>query len=340
MQVVGDLVRLDPDGRALDPVDRPVELLQLHAPERLGEGRPEPRVEESPERQAAPDQVLPEARLRLVQPHRRCRGQRRAVVLGGEALLVEPVAELVHRAEHRGRRVAGVDPRGEPHVGGVGSSGERMDAPVLPAGVQVEAEELQQLEGELPLLLRVEGPPVEHRGSLDRAVERLHQGNERCAQPLQHREQPCGGHLRLEVVEQGVVALSPVAHGVGLLAAQLEEALRARGRTGSKPALGPRLPPALEAGGLGLGEGPHQRLGDPHRMVALAPEHLEHRPGVGVEVAALGLLEPLAHLGRHQPLVVQPLERGELRGARRAGLRRGGTSPGPRRAGRGCRPGP
>ena len=91
-----------------------------------------------------------------MEPHRRSLGERRAVVLGGEALLVEPVAELVHRSEHGGRRVLGVDAGGEPDVGGVGPTGEGVDAPVLPACLEVEAEELEELEREPPLLLGIE----------------------------------------------------------------------------------------------------------------------------------------------------------------------------------------
>ena len=72
---VRDLVGADADERRLHAVDRGVEALELDAAELFGEDLLQARVEEAPERHAAPDEVLPEPALRLVQAERdrRCR---------------------------------------------------------------------------------------------------------------------------------------------------------------------------------------------------------------------------------------------------------------------------
>ena len=97
VQVVGDLVRLDPDQRRRDPVHLAIDVLRRGAGHRGAEdvvhhGRVPP-----PERQAAADEVLPQARLRLVQAERRGLRDRRVLVLRVEPLVVEPVAGLVER---------------------------------------------------------------------------------------------------------------------------------------------------------------------------------------------------------------------------------------------------
>ena len=67
----------------------------------------QPRVEPAPERARAADEVLPEPRLRLVQPERRAARERRALERRIGAVLVEPVAALVHRREEAVERVSG-----------------------------------------------------------------------------------------------------------------------------------------------------------------------------------------------------------------------------------------
>ena len=52
-----------------------------------------------PERPAAADLVLPQARLRFVNAQRGSRAQRRAEMLGRQALLVDAVAGFVQDAE-------------------------------------------------------------------------------------------------------------------------------------------------------------------------------------------------------------------------------------------------
>ena len=99
MQVVGRLVGLDPDQRRLDGVDLAVPLLGVVAGERVGEELLQPREEVAPERQRAADEVLPHPALRLVQAERDAARERRALERRVDLVLVEAVAELVHRRE-------------------------------------------------------------------------------------------------------------------------------------------------------------------------------------------------------------------------------------------------
>ena len=63
VHAIRDLVRPDADQRRLDAVDAGDEVVELDAPELIGERRLCARVEEPPERAAATDQVLPQAAL-------------------------------------------------------------------------------------------------------------------------------------------------------------------------------------------------------------------------------------------------------------------------------------
>ena len=82
------------------------------------------------------------------------------------------------------------------------------------------------------------------------------------------------------MVEQRVVALAAMPDGVRLLAPELEQPLEGGGEA-SEGAVGAGLAPGLEPDGLGLGQGADQRLRDPDRVVALAAEDTQHRPGLG-----------------------------------------------------------
>ncbi len=88
VQVVGRLVGLDPDQRRFDLVDGAVEGGQIDVGQLFGIEALQAGVEALPERQAAADEVLPESRLRFVNGERRATQERRAVQLGGRALLV------------------------------------------------------------------------------------------------------------------------------------------------------------------------------------------------------------------------------------------------------------
>ena len=128
VQVVRRLVGLDANQRRLDPVDRAVPVLELDVAERLRERLAQLRVEEAPERQAAADEVLPHAALRLVQPERRAAGEQRALELAGDPVLVEPVPALVHRPEEAVEVVLEVARR-QPDVGRRPSTSRRDGRP-------------------------------------------------------------------------------------------------------------------------------------------------------------------------------------------------------------------
>ena len=155
MQVVGRLVGLDADQRRLDPVDGAVPVLERGARERLRERRLQLRVEVAPERQAAADHVLPHPALRLVQAERGAARERRALELARDAVLVEPVAGLVHRPEQAVEVVVEVARR-QADVGDRDRGRERVDGRVEPPLGRVEAEALDHLQLELLLALERE----------------------------------------------------------------------------------------------------------------------------------------------------------------------------------------
>ena len=70
-------------------------------PSAVGERLLHARVEPAPERQRAPDDVLPQAALRLVQSGRDAGAERRSLERRAHSPLVQAVAALVHRGEER-----------------------------------------------------------------------------------------------------------------------------------------------------------------------------------------------------------------------------------------------
>ena len=136
VQPVGHLVGLDPDERALDPVHRAVEGVGVDAG---AEVLPHQRREHAAEGAAAPDHVLPQAALRLVQAERLGPAERRALERVGDSGLVEPVAALVHGAVQRRGEVALVPAGRDADVAGAEAGGERMHGVVDPPALAVEA---------------------------------------------------------------------------------------------------------------------------------------------------------------------------------------------------------
>ena len=156
MQVVGDLVRIDPDQGRVHLVDRAIESLLVDRPELAGEGLLQARVEEAPERAAPADEVLPRPALGLVQTERDTRAERRPCDRLVHAPLVDAVPELVHRREERAQ-VVRAEVRRQPDVPVSGAGHERMLGLVDPPFVVRVAEAAQHLEAERPLRTLVEG---------------------------------------------------------------------------------------------------------------------------------------------------------------------------------------
>src|SRR5439155_12665805 len=139
VQVVGRLVRLDPDQRRLHLVDRAVERLCVDPAEPFGKRLLQLRVEAPPERAAAADEVLPHAALRLVDPERRAARERCARYRRRDLVLVEAVPELVHAGED-GVQIVEAVPSRDPDVRRADTRGERMTGFVEPPRVRYEAE--------------------------------------------------------------------------------------------------------------------------------------------------------------------------------------------------------
>ena len=140
---------------------------------------------------------------------------------------------------------------------------------------------------------------------------------------MQQRLQPGHAHVGLVLVEQRVVALAAlVADGVGLLAAQRDQALQ-RIAEEREVGLGARALPGLEARGLGHRERAHQRGGNAHRAVALAP-CLAHAGALELAEArvAVELGDHLAEALGADALVQHTRERRLGRAARRGAARR------------------
>src|SRR5579862_78333 len=157
VQVVRRLVRLDADQGRPDGVDLAIPPFDVVAREHLRVRLLKPREEVAPERERAPDQVLPHPALRLVDAERDTAGERRALQGAMDLVVGEAVAELVQRREERGevgREVA----RGHAEGVDAGAGRERVHGGIEPprlfvepeAAHDFELEPLLQLERELP----------------------------------------------------------------------------------------------------------------------------------------------------------------------------------------------
>src|SRR5437899_2045113 len=205
VQVVRSPVRVDPDQRRPDSIDRAVELVELHVAERR-EHLLELRIEVPPEGEAAPDKVLPHAALRFVDAERGAACEGRALEVEADLMLVEAVPELVHRREERvqvARLVAGRDP----DVADARARGERVRGLVDPPRLAREAERLE--DPALDLLLPLEREVAGEAGAVDRLplADLGDQGHEPLLELVEDRTHLGGLHPRLELVEQVIVRL-------------------------------------------------------------------------------------------------------------------------------------
>lgn len=116
-----------------------------------------------PESPGAGDQVLPEARLGLVDPHRDATGEGRAGVGGVNTLLVESVTGLVAGGEEPDVEQPRVEAGCDPYVArSTEVDAERMDRPVLAAPASVVAEAGDNVASEFLLGGLVELTPERH----------------------------------------------------------------------------------------------------------------------------------------------------------------------------------
>ena len=200
---------------------------ERHLAELVGELVLEPRIEETPRRDAAADEVLPHAALRLVERGRHALCERRARVRRIDLPLVDAVAELVQAREDPVQRVL-VEVRRETDVGRRERRRERMHRLVEPPGRAVHPPPLEHGEREPPLRLAREAARearvVDRVGVGDRPDHR----QERCLEPVEDHLDLDRLHAGLVVVEDDVVRVAVVVEAGDVLAAQLEVPLEVR----------------------------------------------------------------------------------------------------------------
>ena len=318
VQPVRDLVGVDPDERRLDAVDGAVEVLCGDLPEDVGESRLQLGVEPPPEGRRAPDDVLPQTALRLVQARGDAAAERCPLERRVDAVLVEAVPALVHRGEERVKvalRVTG----GQPDVRGCEAGAERVHRAVEPEVLPRGAEALDHVAREALLLGLRERPAHECR--LLGRPDLCRQPDQLGLDPVEHRACLGRRHAGLVVVEEDVVLLRGGLEAVEVAAAELEvpvEPGRERRVVALRPGSRPRL--------LGVGRDACDlggQLGrDTAGLVPVAPRDPDQARIVGLAVERFlerpQLLEQPSDLGIDETLVGEAVERGELLGPDRA----------------------
>ena len=142
MKVVSRLVGLDANERRPRFVDREVEIVERNIRYRRGKRLLCFGIKVLPERPAAADLVLPQARLRLVNPERAKRAQGRTEMFGGQSLVVDAVAGFMKHAEkclvEEARVVAG----GDAAIARPNAGTERVGRDVESARLEIKADRL------------------------------------------------------------------------------------------------------------------------------------------------------------------------------------------------------
>ncbi len=261
-----------------------VEMLEGDVGELVREAVPELRVEPAPELERAADDVLPEAALRLVQRRRAARRERRAVQGRVAAVLVEAVADLVHRREQRVavQIILGVA-GGEPDVLGRERDAERVDRRIEPERLLGRAERARDDEREVVLRFDRIGARDERLRLLGRALcYELAEGRPEAVEDAAHLARL---HSLLEVVEQRVVRVVGGREAGDVAVLLLERAVEPRPE-GVEVVVSAGHRPCLDALG-----GELRHLGaevgrDPAGLFPIALRHGDEAGVVGVGVEA------------------------------------------------------
>ena len=140
VQVVRHLVGLHADERRLDGVDGEMKRVDLHPAERFAKDLPGTREEVTPEPATAADGVLPQPRLRFVQPQRRDLTHGGTVIRGIQPLLVQTMASFVQRHKQCIAELVGVVADSEAAVAWSDEAGEGVNRRVEPTAVEVETD--------------------------------------------------------------------------------------------------------------------------------------------------------------------------------------------------------
>jgi hypothetical protein len=177
-----------------------------------------------------------------VHAERRAAFERRPVVRAADALLVQSMPGLVHRAEQQRQRFA-LDPScRDANIVGADGRGKRVDRLILPPARPVEAERADHLDGEVPHLLLAECRTEEPGVYLRAFGERPDQFDLPGAQHVEDLPHVGGGHPRLELVEQDVVRMGGGWKECDVLPFQLEHLFEMRlkhRKAGGSPRLNP-----------------------------------------------------------------------------------------------------
>ena len=238
--------------------------------------------------------------------------ERRALEVARDAVLVEPVAGLVHRPEEAVEVVLEVAGR-QPDVADRDRRRERVDGRVEPPLGRVEPEPLDHLQLELLLALDRE------RRAADRTLAVLAGGGDErhllLLQPVEDGADLGGLHPGLEVVEEDVVGLVVVVEALDVAAAQLE--VRAQGGQELREVgLLPRLHPDRHRERRGAGHLGAQLRGNAPRLLPLAADEPDQARLVRVVLERVlvrrELVEEPADLVGRERLVREPLERRQL----------------------------
>jgi hypothetical protein len=294
-----------------------VPALGVEAGERLGEHLLQPGEEVPPERLRPADEVLPCAALRLVHPERGAARERRPLEGLVDLVLVEPVAELVHRREQAVEALLEVARR-QPDVLDARAGRERVHGRVEPPRLLVVPEAPDHLELELLLELERERP----RRRLRRRPRLGHLADERRLMLLEIVEEDAHlgrAHPALVVVEQRVVRLVVGAvEALDVAESQLEVPLQRR-QERREVVVGARLDPhgdreRRRARDLGAEAGRHP--GRLLEVVSRDPDQARlERVVLVLGRERLELLEQPAHLRGGELLVRDPAHGCELLGA-------------------------
>ncbi len=314
-------------------VDRGVKRLERHVGQRLVEDPSRHRQPVCPERPAAADQVLPEPRLRFVNPQRDCLAHRRAIMGFLQTLLVKPVADLVEDAEKGVAELVLVEPRRDAAVARPDPRAERVGRHVQPAAPEVEAHRRGHRLAEDPLAIARITSPEDRRAArscgrtrilaISRPArcglgDRRHQRRQLAPQGIEQDGQLGTPGPRLVLVEQGIVdrshspgfVLGRVVTGQagGFLPLELDDLLQP-GPEPREVARGPRRDP-LRLSHRGrprqlLDQRPRQSHSSVIAPPQLADVHRFRRDGVADQARSLDGRQQLADPRVGRSLVVQ-----------------------------------
>jgi hypothetical protein len=229
--------------------------------------------------------------------------ERRACERRIDAVLVEPVADLVHEREEAGQAEV-VEPRRDPHVAARGRGGERVHGVVNAPLVAIKAHRLDDLQPDLAL--RGDRKVGGQRRRLGLHRDLAQQRHEAFAQAGEEHRHLGGGRTGLKAIEQRVVGMIGLGEA-GRVALREFDVSAQRGREDREGVLLARIEPGGVAGRGGAGHLRGQLARHAPRALVVA----SHRADEQRILRARRRVEQCAQLGRHEPVVRQALERAE-----------------------------